>query len=158
SAQAESGELVLNGDKTADKPAVPAWLAPIAIASRQNGLKERIQEGGGPLQAGGDHAGKPGAQKQPGPPPAHKIQRIKAALPPLGDASAAMDRAHQALVGHRMKPAQDAEGEALLALTNAIEQFADLKQTIELAYQHHKELLALLSPEAAQQLSKQKHN
>jgi hypothetical protein len=152
SAQA-GGEVIVSGDRPAEK-AVPAWLAPIAIAGRQNGLHERLEELRGRLAAGVENAGKADNKdtKQPDPQQAKFLERIKAALPPLSDASSAMDRAHQALVGHRMKPAQEAEGEALLALTKAIEQFADLKQTIELAWQHHKELLALLSPEAAKEL------
>jgi hypothetical protein len=80
------------------------------------------------------------------------IARVKAALPSVGEASAAMDRARQALVQKQIKQAVEHEQAALEALARAIEQFSDLKQTIELAYAEHQELLRLLAPEAAKQL------
>lgn len=80
------------------------------------------------------------------------IERVKAALPPVAEASAAMDRARQALGGKRIKQALADEQAALEALAHAIEQFSDLKQLVELAYGEHQVLLQLLSPEAAKQL------
>jgi hypothetical protein len=80
------------------------------------------------------------------------LERVKAALPAVGDASAAMDRARQALADKQVKQALDHEQVALEALGRAIEQFSDLKQLVELAYGEHQALLQLLSPEAAKQL------
>jgi hypothetical protein len=80
------------------------------------------------------------------------LERVKAALPAVGEASAAMDRARQALADKQVKQALDHEQAALQALGRAIEQFSDLKQLIELAYAEHQALLQLLAPEAAKQL------
>ncbi|HEX7838881.1 MAG TPA: hypothetical protein VF469_15495, partial [Kofleriaceae bacterium] len=80
------------------------------------------------------------------------IERIKAALPSVGDASAAMAQARQALADKHVPQALEGEQKALEALGRAIEQFSDLKQLVELAFTEHQELLRLLSPEAAKQL------
>jgi hypothetical protein len=80
------------------------------------------------------------------------VERVKAALPSVAEASAAMDRARQALGQKRIKQALADEQAALEALAHAIEQFSDLKQLVELAYGEHQVLLQLLSPEAAKQL------
>jgi hypothetical protein len=80
------------------------------------------------------------------------LERVKAALPALGEASPAMDRARQALAGKQVKQALDHEQAALDALGRAIEQFSDLKQLVELTYADHQALLQLLAPEAAKQL------
>jgi len=97
---------------------------------------------------GPGHAGKPAEDPQQ----KKLLERVKAALPSVGDASTAMDRARQALAQSQIKQAIEQEQAALEALARAIEQFSDLKQTIELAYQEHQGLLHLLAPEAAKQL------
>jgi hypothetical protein len=80
------------------------------------------------------------------------LERVRVALPSVGDASAAMDRGRQALAGKQIKQALEQEQAALEALAHAIEQFSDLKQTIELAYREHQGVVQLLSPEAAKQV------
>ncbi|HEX3474499.1 MAG TPA: hypothetical protein VHT91_05630 [Kofleriaceae bacterium] len=80
------------------------------------------------------------------------LERVRAALPAVGEATTAMDRARQALADKQVKQALDHEQAALAALARAIEQFSDLKQLVELAYAEHQALLQLLSPEAAKQL------
>ena len=155
---------------------LPGWLAPPLIGERQGGIRDRLEEVRARLTAAADapaasHTAPPGAAGAPDPaakqltppttpasaPPedpkrAKLIARVKAALPSVGDASAAMDRARQALAQKQIKQALEHEQAALEALGKAIEQFADLKQTIELAYAEHQELMRLLAPDAAKQL------
>jgi hypothetical protein len=76
----------------------------------------------------------------------------KEALPLVAEASTAMDRARTALAGKKLPDAAAAERDALIALAKAIERFADLKQTIDLASETQKQLVTLLSPDAAKQL------
>jgi len=142
---------------------LPGWLEPQVIGERQAGIRDRLEEVRARLTAAVDAPAAPPAPVSPpgGPqaaatPPDPKqqklLERVKAALPSVGDASAAMDRARQALAGKQIKQALEQEQAALEALAQAIEQFSDLKQTIELAYAEHQELLRLLAPEAAKQL------
>ncbi|MGE3544558.1 MAG: hypothetical protein AB7L28_11520 [Kofleriaceae bacterium] len=134
--------------------ALPAWLEPPAIAGRQATLRERLEQVRARLAA----ATGPGAQSAPSNDPqadaqrAKMIERITAALPAVGEASTAMQRAQQALSAHKTKQALEDQRAALLALARAIEQFSDLKQTIELAHAEQQQLVALLSPEAAKQI------
>jgi hypothetical protein len=149
---------------------LPGWLAPAVIGERQGGVRDRLEEVRARLTAAADAPAAPPAPAPPAPgapkqltPPASApapdpkqqklIERVKAALPSVGEASAAMDRARQALVQNQIKAALEHEQAALEALARAIEQFADLKQTIELAYAEHQELMRLLGPEAAKQLA-----
>ncbi|HEV7559801.1 MAG TPA: hypothetical protein VGO00_30195, partial [Kofleriaceae bacterium] len=138
-----------------DQPAVvPSWLQPLAIAGRQAGLHERLDEVRARLQAGIDSLDKaPKDASKPVDPQQQKlVERIHAALPSVGDALSAMDTSHQELVGHHLDAAKDAETQVLIALAKAIEQFADLKQTIEVAYQAQRQLVGLLGPDGAKQL------
>jgi hypothetical protein len=144
-------------------PAVlPGWLEPPVIGERQGGIRDRLEEVRARLQAAADAppppapAGTP-ANASPAPPPQDPkqqklLERVKAALPAVGDASAAMDQARQALAGKQVKPALEHEQAAIAALGRAIEQFSDLKQLVELAWAEHQALLQLLAPEAAKQL------
>ena len=151
--------------KDAEAVAVlPGWLEPAAIAERQGGIRDRLEEVRARLNAAVTAADAP--PPAPANPPASAsvappakdpkqqklIERVKAALPAVGDASAAMDQARQALAAKQIKQAIDREAAALEALGRAIEQFSDLKQLIELAYAEHQALVKLLGPEAAKQL------
>jgi len=166
-AQSDPKALAL-GDTTA--PAVlPGWLEPAVIGERQGSIRDRLEEirarltaaAEAPPPAADPAANPPGALTPPGSPAAPAaqdpkqqklIERVKAALPSVGEASTAMDRARQALAQRQIKQALEQEQAAFEALAHAIEQFSDLKQTIELAYQEHQALLQLLAPEAAKQL------
>ena len=143
---------------------LPGWLEPPVIAERQGGIRDRLEEVRARLTAAAEAPPPPATapgQGSAAPPPAPQpedpkraklIARVKAALPAVGDASAAMDRARQALTGKQIRQALDHEQAALEALGRAIEQFSDLKQLVELAYTEHQELLGLLAPEAAKQV------
>jgi hypothetical protein len=124
---------------------VPGWLSGPALAQRQSGLRERVEEVRARLAAGADSPLPPDAK----PEQKKLIERVKVALPLVTEASAAMDRAHYKLVDKQFKDAGTAEREALVALAKAIEQFADLKQTIDIASETQKQIVSLLSPEAA---------
>ncbi len=157
-----AGKLQL-GDAAAPKPQViiPSWLQPPAIAERQSGVHDRLGEVRARFQAALEHADAPGAGSGSAAPPPPSpsaeqqkvLDRVRAALPAVGEAAAAMETANTALGVAKLADADKAEIEALIALARAIEQFADLKHTIELAWQHHQRELALLSPEAAKQLA-----
>jgi hypothetical protein len=153
-AYSEAGPLQLGPSAPAE---LPGWLAPPVIAGRQGGIRDRLEEVRARLTAAAEAppppAADPAAPASP-PDPKHEklLARVKAALPSVGDASAAMDRARQALTGKQIKAALEHEQAALAALARAIEQFSDLKQTIELVHAEHQELLRLLGPEAAKQL------
>jgi len=179
-AHSDTKALELGGPAASAAPAVlPAWLDPKVIGDRQSGVRDRLEEVRARLTAAtevpsppastpGNPAGSPGnptgsspnllnpsaPASQPAQDPKQQklIDRVKAALPSVGDASTAMDRARQALAGKQIKQALEHEQAALEALARAIEQFSDLKQLIELAYAEHQELQRLLSPEAAKQL------
>ena len=123
---------------------IPAWLTGPAMAERQSGLRERLEEVRARLAA---------ATEQPLPADAKPeqkqlIERVKIAVPLITEASAAMDRAHYKLVDKAFKDAGTEERAALDALAKAIEQFADLKQTIDITSETQKQLVQLLSPEA----------
>ena len=142
-------------------PAVPGWLEPKVIAERQGSIRERLEEVRARLAAATETPPPPppapGATASPAPPPQDPkqqklLERVKAALPAVGEASTAMDHARVSLGQAQIKPALDQEQAALEALGRAIEQFSDLKQTIELAYQDHQQLVQLLGPDAAKQL------
>ncbi len=145
---------------------LPAWLAAPQIAGRQGTLRDRLLEVQARMQAGIEAGAapvapappgapaSPGAAGAPAPDPAQAklLERVRAALPAVGEASAAMERARAALAEPKLAVAIDEERAALEALARAIEQFADLKQTIELAYADQKQLVTLLAPEAEKQL------
>ncbi|MGE5182560.1 MAG: hypothetical protein ACM31C_10880 [Acidobacteriota bacterium] len=135
----------LLGSGAPAKQELPAWLAPGPLGEREGGLRDRLEEIRARLNAGAGSEGKDDQQKK-------LIERVKAALPFVGTASDAMAHARDALAGDKVDDAEAAERDALIALARAIEQFADLKQTIDLAAATQHELVTLLSPEAAKQL------
>jgi hypothetical protein len=131
----------------AEAPAdqIPAWLTGPALAGRQSALRERVEEVRARLAAATE--GPPPADAKPD--QVKMLERVKIAVPLVANASAAMDRAHYKLVDSAFKDAGTAEREALEALAKAIEQFADLKQTIDLTSETQKHVVSLLSPEAS---------
>ncbi|HEY0190243.1 MAG TPA: hypothetical protein VGC42_03925, partial [Kofleriaceae bacterium] len=143
----------------APQPQVSAWITPAAIAQRQLGIRDRLQEVRERLTAATEAPPLDPKEQAEGQAPkqdpkqAKMIERIKAALPAVGEASAAMDKARDELLAKQLPPAVDQEQAALDALGRAIEQFSDLKQLIELAYAEHQQLLQLLGPDAAKQLA-----
>lgn len=148
-ATATSGKLELGPSTPEPKePAAPAqiaWLAPPAIAQRQSGLRDRLEEVRARLAAATETPADP--NKPADPQQTKLLERVRAALPSVTEASAAMDRARQALEAQKLTDAGEQERAALIALSAAIEQFSDLKQTIELAYAEQQRIGALLSPE-----------
>ncbi|HSK05257.1 MAG TPA: hypothetical protein VK932_28610, partial [Kofleriaceae bacterium] len=145
-------------DPAAPRPeAVSPWLEPAVLAERQGGLRDRLEEVRTRLDAAvaapaeGASAPADGGAKPPEPSPeqAKVLERVKLALPFVTAAVSAMDAARRALAEQQLGPALGKEREALDALARAIEEFADLKQTIELAYGDQELISALLSPEGA---------
>lgn len=132
---------------------VPAWLEPAALAERQSGLRDRLGEIRARLEVAASTP--PGGHAQGAQPDAKQekvLERVRAALPSLTEASGAMDRARQALADKQLSAAIDHEGAALVALARAIEEFADLRHMIELAYADQTQIVALLGPDAAKEL------
>jgi len=179
-AHSDTKALELGSAATPAPAPLPGWLEPKVIGERQGSIRDRLEEVRARLtaateaaaaqanppanpatgSAAGSAASAPNLLNPPAPvsqPPVDPkqqklLERVKAALPSVGDASTAMDRARQALAAPQIKQALEHEQAALEALAHAIEQFSDLKQTIELAYAEHQQLLQLLAPEAAKQL------
>lgn len=149
-AAAAAGTLELGPDQKVP-PEVPAWLASPLIGDRQGSVRDRLEEVRARLAAATDPAN-PAPATPPDPKQAKLLERVKVAVPFVVEASTAMDRARQTLAGNQLKPAIDHERSALVALSAAIEQFADLKQTVELAYGDHHQLVTMLGPEAAKQM------
>ena len=149
---AQSDTRALQLGSAAAPAALPGWLEPSVIGERQGSVRDRLEEVRARLTAATEQP-PPTANGAPKDPRQAKlIERVKAALPSVGEASTAMDRGRQALAQKQIKQAVEHEQAALEALAHAIEQFSDLKQLIELAYAEHQGLLQLLAPEAAKQL------
>jgi hypothetical protein len=130
---------------------VPAWLKPPVVGERQLGIRDRLEEVRARMVAA-TTAPAPDPKQPEDPKQAKMIERVKAALPIVGEASTAMDHARDALIASQVKPALEHEQAALDALARAIEQFSDLKQLIELAYGEHAQLMRALAPEAAKEM------
>ncbi len=151
-AEASGGKLV---DKPADKPVIPTWLEPPALGDRQSGLRDRVEEIRARIAAAVEHAEQPAGAGSAAEPPkltedqAKLVERFAAALPHITAGSGAMDKARAALGERRLADAGEAQRDALNELAKAIEEFADLKQTIDIASETQKELVTLLSPESA---------
>ena len=152
-AEREGGSLLAKPQP--DQGPLPAWLTPPALAERQVGLHARVEEIRARLAAA------VASKDQPPPKDAKPeqleqrkklLERVAAALPHVAAASTAMDTAHGALVADKLDGGLDGERDALVELGKAIEQFADLKQTIDLAAETQHQVVTLLSPEAAKQL------
>ena len=141
--QMQIGDETMAASKSKD---LPGWLQPPAIAEREGSLRERVEEIRARLEAGTQGEAKDDKQKK-------MIERVKAALPLVTEASSAMDRAHTAIATGKLDDGLEAERGATIAMLKAIEQFADLKQTIEIAAQTQHALVELLGPEAAKQLT-----
>ncbi|HSN24932.1 MAG TPA: hypothetical protein VLT45_01570, partial [Kofleriaceae bacterium] len=142
-AQVDSGKLA--GSAAEPAPLIPAWMEPPVLGDRQGGLRDRVEEVRTRVQAASEHTN----DAQLKPEQKKVLQMYVDALPFVTDASTAMDRAHTALSSKKLGEAQAAEKDALVALSKAIERFADLKQTIDLASDTQKQLVRLLSPEGA---------
>lgn len=144
-ASAAAGTLELGPQTQLPPGPAPTWLQPPIIGERQAGLRDRLEEVRARLAAAVETP--PDPSKQQDPKQAKLLERVRAALPSVVEASQAMDRAREALVGAKLPDAIGAERTALIALSRAIEQFSDLKQTIELAYGEQQAIVKLLSPE-----------
>ncbi|MFT3697507.1 MAG: hypothetical protein QM831_30470 [Kofleriaceae bacterium] len=136
----------------AGKALIPSWLEPPALGDRQTGLRDRIEEVRARLAATVDNAEKPGpdgAPPQLKPEQAKLVQQFAQAVPLIAEASADMQAAHDDVIAARFDDTVKKQREALTALSKAIEIFADLKQTVDIAYQTQEQLVGLLGPDAA---------
>jgi len=148
--RAAADESIVAAKKDAEP--LPAWLEPAAIALREGGLRERVEEVRARLAAFVEHKETPTPDKPADEKRAKLVERVTAALPSIADAGAAMERARVGLAAGRAKPALDDEQAALDALARAVEEFVDLKNLIDIAHLQQQEIGALLSPEAAKDL------
>jgi hypothetical protein len=149
-AQATGGTVLDSASgSAAPQPIIPSWVTPAALAERQTGLRDRVEEVRARLAAAVD--GPPPAEQKPD--AAKMLERVKVALPYVTTASESMNQARTRLDEKKLTDAATAEREALIALATAIEQFADLKQTIDLASETQKRLVTLLAPEAAKDVA-----
>jgi Ca-activated chloride channel homolog len=133
---------------------VPGWLAPPALAARQHAIRDRLDDLKAQLAAA---VVQPASEPKPGEPPpdpkqAKLLDRVRQAMPGITDASAEMERAGQALGAGQLSAGLEREQAAAAAIARAVEQFSDLKQTIELAYREQVRIGTLLEPEAAKEL------
>ena len=128
--------------------AAPAWLTPGHLVNRQEdaaartGATLRHVEAAATPQEGAD-AAPPAADAAAAP----RIREAAAeALPHLSDGLAAMRDAIAALENGTFGAAVEAEAQAVRALNQAIERFADLRGLIELAHADQSQATALLTP------------
>nr|MBA3501618.1 DUF4175 family protein [Deltaproteobacteria bacterium] len=143
-------KLVIDQSSAPKQEETPAWLEPVVLADRQSGVRDRLEEVRSRLAAAVESPPPPDAK--PDPQQEKLLARVKTALPSVTAASSEMDKAKQALGDKQLKAALANERLALEALARAIEEFADLKQTVELAYADQTQIGALLSPEAAKEM------
>ena len=138
------------------KQLIPSWLEPGALGDRQGGLRERVEEIRARVAATVESVDKPAGAGSAAEPPkltaeqAKQLSQLRLALPFVTEAVTAMDQARASLTAKRLEEATKAERDALVALAKAIEYFADLKQTVDLAFATQQQLAQLLGPEAAQ--------
>jgi len=142
-AAAAAGTLELGPDQ---KPQhVPAWLASPLIGERQGGLAidSRRSAPGSPRRR----------SSRPTPPPRRRRIRSRQAPRARQDRTALGHRGErgdgprrEALGGTGSGPRSITSAPRWSALAAAIEQFGDLKQTVELAYGDHHQLVTMLGP------------
>jgi len=144
------------GSAEQPKQLIPSWLEPTALADRQSGFRDRVEEIRARLAATVDSVDKPAGTGSAAEPPkltaeqAKQVAQLRLALPFVTAAIAEMDHARDALTAKRLEDATKVERDALVALAKAIEYFADLKQTVDLAFATQQQLVQLLGPESAQ--------
>ncbi|NVB82154.1 MAG: hypothetical protein HOV81_27480, partial [Kofleriaceae bacterium] len=145
-AEATTKKLSLDaGSAAPPAPVIPAWLKSPALAEREIGFVQRVEEVRARLAAATENPTPPNPQDPNAAQQQKLLERVKVALPFVVEAKAAMDKAHDKLIGDKLADAALAQREALIALAKAIEQFADLKQTIDLASETQKQLVAQLT-------------
>jgi hypothetical protein len=133
--RAVAGEqLELARDAHAPSPTTPD--------SREAGLRDRVEEVRARLEAG--VAGKDQAKDDQ----KKLLERVAAALPHVAAAKEAMEQARDAFATKGVDAAEPAERQAVIDLAKAIEQFADLKQTIDLADEAQHQIVTLLDQKA----------
>src|SRR5262249_43670549 len=143
----------LDAAPTAAAPAIDAWLQPGALLERQTGVRERVEEVRARMAAA-TQAPADGKEAAPQPDPEQQklLERVAAALPLVVEGSTAMDRARTALGDKKLADAVGAERDAIVALSKAVELFADLKHTIDIASATQKQVVQLLGDEAAKEM------
>ena len=128
---------------------IPAWLVPSALLERQTAIRERVDEVRARLaaaaQAPADDKHAPADAKQQ-----KLLARVAAALPLVVDASRAMDRARATLGDKKLDDAVAAERDAIVAIAKAVEVFADLKQTIDVASATQKQIVKAVEERASE--------
>src|SRR5205085_6742838 len=95
-------KLELDPDAPKQAP-TPAWLEPEVMATRQDGLHDRLEEVRARLAAAVESP--PPADKQPDPQQAKLLERVKTALPSVTTASTEMTAARASLIAKELKAA-----------------------------------------------------
>ena len=121
---------------------VPGWLNGPFLSRFQNGIEERTTEMYLRFAATGEQTLEAEASLQE----QMQLSQIQSATPLLQTASEQMAWVETALDEERWESALPAETEALNALSQAIERFADVKTLINLAHQLQVEMVEVLSP------------
>ncbi|HVV83300.1 MAG TPA: DUF4175 family protein [Kofleriaceae bacterium] len=143
------GTIGKDGQKA---PPPPAWLTAATLNGDQQALKARLEEVKARFQAG---LGSGEATPAPGTPPDPKAAErerlrglITQAMPALDDAMAAMTRATDALGAGDPAKALDAQRDALLAMSRAIELFLQLRKLVDVALAEQQDIVNALTPAA----------
>ncbi|OIP36536.1 MAG: hypothetical protein AUK47_14950 [Deltaproteobacteria bacterium CG2_30_63_29] len=123
-------------------PQAPAWLTEAFLSETQGDIKERNAELLMRLQAGTQSPQDPAAP--PDPDKARLLQSATEAIPLLQTADQAMSDTVDRLTESKLSEASQKELEALVALSQAMERFADIKSLIEIAYSEQQQVVALL--------------
>lgn len=124
---------------------VPAWLTAPHLGGRQGDVRSRLEQIKAMLAQAAD-APPPAATDDPeAAKQARMLARVKDALPAIGDASAAMIRAGDALTTSDLPAASAAQVDALIALSRAIEQFLELRGVIDLTWEEQNRIVAMLT-------------
>lgn len=161
-ANAKQVSLGVNGAQE-PAPVVPAWLTPGHLTDRQLEVRSRVDEIHQRFAMAVAHQEQTTATATPGDPnapnaasaatdpaQARLLENARVATPSLTEALVAIDEATQDLADNQIGAAAQAEERALVALLRAIEQFAEVRQLIELAYATQARAIALLDPQAEQ--------
>ena len=132
-------------------PEVPAWLTREYLEQSQQSLSERTAEltdrlAAGLEQGGSQAAGPPTVEQQQQDAQVQRVlDRIKAAMPFLREASEAFEQARLQLSDNALEPANQQQLRGLTALHQAREYFLDLRGLIELAHATQAQIHSLLA-------------
>lgn len=139
----ERGNFRLDNDQP--PPEAPVWLTSDHLHLRQSMVTSRASEVLARFAAGANAPANDELEVDPQ--QRRALQAARQALPYLETAVAAMKETETRLFSNELAMAELSEAQALEALMRAIEQFAGVRELIDLAYTDQSQLLNLLNPE-----------